>query len=180
MKNLFFIFLLLLAACRCKEDPCENNTCANGNICNQGKCECPPELAKLGPYCVDLKNEGPFSSRYINYLPNACLDTFLVDIKYSQEVDTKNIGGSIQFKEDGSSGFSFDLYKKPDGDSIYSYFFIWPGKCRVNGQPGFANLHAKFSPDKKVLKGEMYWYYYTTGVSYAFHDKYPVLFTKEK
>ncbi len=180
MQNVILIFLLLLAACRCKEDPCENNTCANGNICNQGKCECPPELVKLGQLCLDLKTEGPFSSRYINYLQSRCMDTFIVDIKYSEKVDAKNLGATIIFKNDGGGTFMYDLYKKPDGDSIYSYFFIWPGRCLVNGQPGFANLHAKFSPDKKVLKGEMYWYYYTTGVSYAFHDKYPVLFTKEK
>ena len=180
MQNVILIFLLLLTACRCKEDPCENNTCANGNICKKGKCECPSELVKLGNRCINLGTETSFQSYYINYLPFRCLDTIGISIKYDEAVDTKFLEGEILHKEAPDTGFYYDLYKKPDGDSIFSYFFIGLGLCSVNGQTGFANLHAKFSPDKKVLKGEMYWYYYTTGVSYAFHDKYPVLFTKEK
>ena len=180
MKNLTIILLLLFAACRCKEDPCENNTCSNGNICKDGLCECPPELVKIGKRCVNLKQESSFQSFYVNYLPFRCLDTIAISIKYSEDVDTKFLEGGILHKEAPDTGFYFDLFKKPDGDSIFSYAFVGLGLCRVNGQPGFANLHAKFSPDKKVLKGEMHWYYYTSGLNYVFYDKDPVLFTKEK
>lgn len=180
IKLLLFILISYIAILGCKKtDPCKDRNCYNGNICNDGKCECPTNFTKIGERCTNLNDTSIYGyTSFINYNQYRCFDTVELKLNYKDTIPDKEYGGTLNYKDFSNSGITYTLYDAPDGDSIYANFFVWPTKCLVNGRTGYADLHAKFNKERTELKGEVYWYEYIDDIHYTLFDKDPILFHK--
>lgn len=136
------------------DDPCGNVTCGINEYCNNGYCECEDSTIRFGRDCTRI-----FDDSYIGTFNDSCYCLTSMIIRADMQQFSSNAYSIFADFPDGSqtsSSLTGGFYqKKPDGDSILTYW-VTP-RCRVKGIAADSYLTGKFI-GKDSLVARLVWF----------------------